>query len=133
MTVSAALKKRMDFSEVTGGPRRAPRPGLGSKARPIRRVLSFRKLLINWLLGQKGRPFIIRDAEKALHLIFLGTLNDLLGVKSRLDPILHDPECSAFSLLPWIRKNNPLFYCKNGDIGPKSGPINTIMSIIGRT
>ncbi len=67
MTVSAALKKRMDFSEVTGGPPRAPRPGLGSKARPIRRVLSFRKLLMNWLLGEKCKRLIVRDASKALH------------------------------------------------------------------
>jgi len=69
MTVSAALKKRMDFYEVTGGPRRAPRPGLGSKARPIRRVLSFRNLLINCLPGEECTPLIIRDADKALRLV----------------------------------------------------------------
>jgi len=67
MTVSAGLKKRMDFSEVTGGPPRAPWPELGSNARPIGRVLSFRKLLINWLLGEKCKPIIIRDADKPLH------------------------------------------------------------------
>ena len=83
MTLSAALKKRMDFSEVTGGPRRAPRPGLGLKARPSRRALSFRKLLINWLLGQKCESLIMRDASKALHLILLGTLTGLTSAKRR--------------------------------------------------
>jgi hypothetical protein len=57
LTVSATLRKMMDFSEVTGDPRGASRPEqfgleltaerLWSKARPSRRALSFRNLLIN--------------------------------------------------------------------------------------
>ncbi len=68
MSVSATLKKRMDFYEVTGGPRRTPRPELGSKARPSQRALSFPNLLINWMLGEEHKPIITRDADKTLHL-----------------------------------------------------------------
>jgi len=65
LTVSATLRKMMDFSEVTGDPRGASRPELWSKARPSRRALSFRNLLINWLVGEKCKPIIIRDAGGA--------------------------------------------------------------------
>jgi len=67
--------KRVDFSEVTGGPRRASRPRAcreplgrelgaerppgrttrGRKARPSRRALSFRNLLMGEIPPQAGR------------------------------------------------------------------------------
>jgi len=53
LTVSATLRKMMDFSEVTGDPWGASRPDLWSKARPSQRALSFRNLLINWLLWRE--------------------------------------------------------------------------------
>jgi hypothetical protein len=42
----------------------------------VRRALSFRNLLINWLLGEKCKPIIIRDANKAFHFLPQGTLSN---------------------------------------------------------
>ncbi len=77
LTVSATLRKMMDFSEMTGDPRGASRPEsldleleterIGPKALPSRRALSFRNLLINWLPGEESKPIIISDADVAIY------------------------------------------------------------------
>jgi hypothetical protein len=33
-------------------------------------------LIDPWLLGEKRKPIIIRDAEQTLHLLFSGTFNE---------------------------------------------------------
>jgi len=76
LTVSAIRRKMIDFSEVAGDPRGASRPDLWSKARPSQRALSFRNLLINWLLGEKCKPLVICDSDKALHLLSQGKLSN---------------------------------------------------------
>ena len=40
-----------------------------------------------WLLGEKCKPMIIRDAYGTFHFLFPGTPTDLTKVKRRLAPI----------------------------------------------
>ena len=57
----------------------------------IRYLLSYGRprLHINsWLVGEKGKPIIICDADKAFYFVFPGTPIALTRVKRRLDPFL---------------------------------------------
>jgi len=56
LTFPGTLIKRVDFYKVTGGPRRASRPrARDRKARPSRRALSFRNLLVGEIPPEAGR------------------------------------------------------------------------------
>jgi len=56
LTIFVTLMKRVGFSEVTGGPRRASRPrARGRKARPSRRALFFRNVSMGEIPPEAGR------------------------------------------------------------------------------